>query len=76
MSEHDTGTERVKDVAAVLEGMGLPDKADLLESLAAERDTLRSAMQSAIVLIDDGSPHKAHGVLDAALGAEMGRSAT
>ena len=33
-----------------------------------ERDTLRSAMQSAIVLIDNGEPHKAHGVLSAAVG--------
>jgi len=47
----------------VIEGI-----ADRYESLAAERDTYRSAMQSALVLIDNGDAHKARSVLDAALG--------
>ena len=42
----------------VIEGI-----ADRYESLAAERDTYRSAMQSALVLIDNGDAHKARSVL-------------
>jgi len=51
----------------VIEGI-----ADRYESLAAERDTYRSAMQSALVLIDNGDAHKARSVLDAALGEGEG----
>lgn len=51
------------------------DARTLRDTYKAERDTLRTqldrakeAMNTAIVKIDDGSPHHARGVLDAALG--------
>jgi len=58
----DTGTERVRRLAKLWRKTQ-PATGDLLESLAAERDTYRSAMQSALVLIDNGDAHKARSVL-------------